>query len=115
MKRMALGIGLAAMVAVMGLSTALAATEITAGNDVTDRQYSDGSEDFFLVVMNQPFTSDGKVDKWQIWAEKEVPVALAIFRFEDDEWSLVYERSVLVLPRYPGTSDEVVRILCKPV
>src|SRR5665647_1963901 len=92
-RRLAFALGLAAILAVMGLATALAATEITAGNDVTDRAESDSWGKSYLVDTNNPFTSDGEVNSWEVWAENTNQVQLVIYRHPGNNmatgWSVV--------------------------
>lgn len=93
MKRLALAIGLAAVVAVMGLSTALAATTISAGNNVEDRTESDTWGTSYLVDMNTSFRADGEVTSWKIWAENTKQVQLFIYQHSGTDmatgWSVV--------------------------
>jgi len=90
-KRVALAIGLAAIVAVIGLSTALAATTISAGNSISDQLHSDSWGKSYLVDTGTHFTGDGRVDQWKIWAENTNRVQLVIYRHsgnvESTGWS----------------------------
>lgn len=79
MKRLALAIGLAAMVAVMGLNTALAATTISAGNSISDQANSDSWGKFFLVDTGTQFAQGGTVSSWKVWAENTNRVQLVIY------------------------------------
>ena len=63
--------------------TAWAQSQFTltiAGNPVVGRGLADSFNNFYLMDTNHPFTSDGLLTNWEIFAQNTNPVALLVYR-----------------------------------
>lgn len=72
-------------------------TKTIGGNTVVQRTYTDNDPNFFLMDTNHPFTADGTLTHWEIYAGNTNPVALVIYRQSGDSFIEV-GRSAVVTP-----------------
>ncbi|HEY4045826.1 MAG TPA: hypothetical protein VGM27_03075 [Acidobacteriaceae bacterium] len=50
------------------------------GNPIVERDYPDASTFLYILDTNHPFTSNGPVNQWEIYADTTNPVQLIIYR-----------------------------------
>jgi heat shock protein HslJ len=86
---------------------------IQGGNPVIERtKVDDQKNDFYLVDTNNPINLDGSLTEWSIWANKNLPVQLIIYRREPDmaiygnkaPWSVVGKSDVQI-PKKDGFNE----------
>jgi hypothetical protein len=64
------------------------------GNPIVDRQFVDTSSNFYLLDTNQPFSGEGRLRHWEIYAETTHPVQLVIYRQTEGVFSVVGQSAV---------------------
>jgi hypothetical protein len=67
-------------IALSGAGVAWGDSSVVGGNVIVNRPVVDSAENFYLVDTNHPLNADGKLDQWEIFAGRDSPVQLVIYR-----------------------------------